>query len=355
MFRRLDRYIGWTIARATGMTILVLVILLSFIGLVDELDRTGRGAYGVGDALLVALLTSPRYLFEVFPVSALLGSLLGLGALASHSELVAMRAAGFSLLDILLAVAKVGLLMMLVVVAFSELVAPPAEQYAQALRTEKLLGGQALSDRYGFWARDGQAFVNIRSLGDGRHLRDVLIYEFDRDGSLRLATRAASAEYREGHWELRDLAQSELSPLRVQTRRLAGARWDSVLDPALLASVKVRPTMLPVWELKDYIDFLRRNAQSAVDYEVAFWLKVVNPFATLAMLFLSVPFVLGNLRQVGVGQRIFVGAVVGAAFFLLTRAFSYLAIVYQFNPALTVAFPALVFFGLAALLLRRVR
>ncbi len=355
MFGILDRYIGWAIARATAMTILVLVILLSFINLVEELDRVSRGSYTTGDALLVALLTAPRYLFEVFPVSALLGSLLGLGGLAARSELVAMRAAGYSLRHILLAVLKVGLLMMLMVTAFSELLAPPAEQYAQELRTGKLLGQQALTSRYGFWSRDDRAFVNIRTLGDGRHLRDVFIYEFDDEGRMRLATHAARADYEGDHWVLRDIAQSEVSDDRVEVRRLVSARWDSPLDPALLSAVVVRPTMLPLWELADYIAFMRENAQSAIDYEVAFWLKIVNPFATLAMLFLAVPFVLRAGRNVGVGQRVFLGAVVGAVFFLLTRALSYAAVVYRIDPAFTAVVPAGVFLMLAVVLLQRVR
>ena len=78
-------------------------------------------------------------------------------------------------------------------------------------------------------------------------------------------------------------------------------RWDFPLDPALLSAVVVRPTMLPLWELADYIALMRENAQSAIDYEVAFWLKIINPFATLGMLFLAVPFVLRAGRNVGVG------------------------------------------------------
>ena len=117
----------------------------------------------------------------------------------------------------------------------------------------------------------------------------------------------------------------------------------------------VRPTMLPLWELADYIALMRENAQSAIDYEVAFWLKIINPFATLGMLFLAVPFVLRAGRNVGVGQRIFLGAVVGAVFFLLTRALSYVVVVYRINPAVTAVVLACVFLALLLLLLQRVR
>jgi len=355
MFGRLERYIAASIVKATALTLLVLVILLLFFTLVDELDQVARGKYEVPDALLVAALTAPRYLFEVFPISALIGCLLGLGGLAARSELIAMRAAGLSLGKMVYAVLKIGILMMLVVALFSELLAPPAERFAQEWRAERLTGQPALATPYGFWARDGQAFIKIRDLGDGRRLESVRIYEFDASDRLRLATQAATADYQGDHWLLSGIAQSELFTDRVEVRTLKTARWESLLDPTVLDAVALRPTMLPIWELAGYIDYMRDNAQSALDYEVAFWLKVVNPVATLAMLVLAVPLVVGSPRTTSIGQRIFTGAILGAVFFLVTRALSYIAVVYEVSPVVTSFAPALLMFSVSFWMLRRIR
>ena len=132
------------------------------------------------------------------------------------------------------------------------------------------------------------------------------------------------------------------------------ATWESMVDPGLLSFVTLSPSVLPSWGLYRYIGFLRRNGQSATRFEVAFWGKVLTPFVTLVMLFLAVPFVFGSLRSVGIAQRIFVGALVGVGFLLLTRIFSYLAVVYPINPLLAAAFPGLATLGLALWLTRRV-
>lgn len=352
---RLERYIALTVAKATGMTVLVLVILLVFFNLIDELDQVNVGDYQLADAFLVAALSAPRYLFEVFPIAALLGSLLGLGGLAAHSELIAMRAAGFSLRAILMAVLKAGVLMMVVVLLFGELLAPPAEQFAQRHRVEQQQGKVLLQSSQGFWARDGRAFINIREIVSGAELRDIWIYEFNEGKELTLATHAKRAHFGSEGWVLQGIEQSQISAEGVQTRELSSARWESLLDPSLLSVVVVKPTMLPIWGLSRYIDFMRANGQSSIDYEVAYWLKVANPFATLVMLFLALPFILGNQRSSSVGQRIFVGAVVGAGFFLLNRAMSYVAVVYNFSPALTAILPALVLMSFTFWMLRRVR
>lgn len=350
----LERHLAVTVTRTIAMTLLTLVILLVFFNLLEELSDVGKGQYGVVDAFLVALMAAPRYLFEVFPVAALIGSLLGLGGLASHNELMVMRASGFSLRRIMTTLVKIGLAMILVIGATGELLAPMAQEFATQHKFEKQQGQATLKSRFGFWTRDGNAFVNIRNLASGRHLEDIFIYEFDGEGRLVLATHAGAADYLEDRWILRDIEQSRIGEQQVLTSRQEQAQWDSLLDPSLLSVVVIDPSVLPIRELGQYIDYLGDNGQSAIDYEVAFWGKLVNPLATLLMLLLAVPFVLGSQRSVSMGQRILLGVLVGAGFFLFTRAMTYLPVVYDFNPAVTAIMPALILFGVIAGMLRRV-
>jgi lipopolysaccharide export system permease protein len=348
-----DRYIGAAMLKATGMTLLVLVILLMFFGLIEELDEVGEGAYTIADAFLVAALSAPRYMFEAFPVAALIGSLIGLGALASHGELTAMRSAGFSLRQIVIAVLKGGVLMMIFVFLFGELVAPRAEQWGEQYRSEKLQENVVLKSRYGFWARDGQAFVNIRRILPGARLEDIFIHEFDQQRRLVLATHAESALHQGDHWLLHRISQNQISETGISKRELAQARWDSILDPALLSAIIVQPTMLPITELYRYVRTMREHGQSATDYEVALWTKLATPFATLVMLFIAVPFVIAHQRFVSMGQRIFLGIVLGMGFYTLSRGMSYVAVVYDVSPLLSAALPVAAFLAIGVVLIRR--
>jgi len=240
------------------------------------------------------------------------------------------------------------------VMLLGEVVAPATEQYAQTMRAEKRSEQITLKTEYGFWARDGSAFINIRKILPGARLEDIFIFEFEADRQLKAATHAAYAEYRDGHWLLHDLKQTLFGPERLETRKMQEATWESMVDPGLLSFVTLNPSVLPSWGLYRYIRFLRQNGQSSTRFEVAFWGKVLTPMVTLVMLFLAVPFVFGSLRSVGIAQRIFVGALVGVGFLLLTRIFSYLAVVYPINPLLASAFPGLATLGLALWLTRRV-
>jgi lipopolysaccharide export system permease protein len=350
-----ERYIAAGMLKATGMTLLVLVILLVFFGLIEEMDDVGTGAYQAADAFLVAVAAAPRFMFEAFPVAVLIGSLVGLGSMGAHGELIAMRVAGFSLQQIVMAVIKAGIVMMALVFAFGELIAPASEQWAEQYRTEKMQKKVTLKTRYGFWARDGRAFVNIRGILPGGRLEDIFIYEFDDEQRLTLATHAERAEHRGDHWQMFQIRQSQVAETGVTNRELDQARWDSMVDPGLLSAVVVQPTMLPITELYRYIQIMRENDQAATDYEVAFWVKLATPLATLVMLFISVPFVLVHQRFVSMGHRIFLGIALGMGFYVLSRGMSYVAVVYELNPVVSALLPAATFLSIGLFMIRRVR
>jgi len=350
---RLERYIAGQVIRAAAMTLVVLLSLLVFLHFVDELDDVGQGSYRALDAFLVALYSAPRLSFEAFPVAALLGSLLGLGGLAARGELIAMRAAGISLLGVVLAVVKTGLLMMLVVLGLGEFLAPVSEGAAVQLKAQKQHEQIVLKTRYGFWARDGENFVNIRRILPGAAVEDVTLYQFNSDRELLRATHAARGEYREGGWQLLDVRETYLDKDRVVSQPAAQREWGAVLDPTLLALVVAKPVMLPLWDLERYIRHMEANGQSATAYRVAFWNKLSTPLATLVMMVLAVPFVLGSLRSAGRGQRVFLGALLGSGYYLLSRAMSYGAVAYDLSPLATAMVPAGLFLALALVALRR--
>jgi lipopolysaccharide export system permease protein len=185
-------------------------------------------------------------------------------------------------------------------------------------------------------------------------LADISLYEYDEQARLKRTLFAKRAVYQSGGWQLRGVSMSLIHEEQIQTRSESKLAWRTQLEPASLDVLTVKPHMLAAWDLWRYIDYLRNNGQASISYEVAFWGKLTAPLVTLVMLILSIPFVFGSLRSVGVGQRIFVGAMLGIVFYLLNRAFAYMAVVYSLNAFFAAIFPLLIFFVLALWLFRRV-
>ncbi len=350
----LDRYLAGAVVWGSLTTLAVLLPLIAFFLLADEMDAVKGEGYRLTDALLYVSLTLPRFAYQLFPIATLIGALVGLGSLASRSELVAMRAAGVSIGRIVGAAMLGGLVLAVIAVAVGEGLAPIAEQEGLRLRSEALSGQSTLATPYGFWARDGRTFVNIRQILPGADLRDISIYELDEERRLTLATHAARARYVRKAWVLEDVARSRIFPDRVEVEHLAEEDWSSRINPSLLEVVVVQPQMLPIWGLHRYIRYMDANDQDAGPYKVAFWAKVVQPFLILAMIFVAIPLLMGSSRTSGTGARVFMGIVAGIVFYLISRTFSYLSLLYGLSPVVAAFTPPLLFLGAALLVLRRV-
>jgi len=350
----LQRYIAQAILTSTGLVLLVLLGLYTFMDFITELEEVGKGEYQLADVLAYLALSMPKRLYELLPIAALLGSVLGLGNLASQSELVVMRAAGISIQGINKAVMIVAVGLMLLALLIGEVIRPPAEQAARELQSMAQTGTVGSRSDNGFWTRDGTHFNHIdRILPDGR-FAGVSIYEFDDENRLRVVTQAKEARYDDTGWTLSDVIQSNLDKDGVSVKAVEYAQWRSQLNPGMLNVVIVQPEFLPVWSLVEYINYLKTNHQSVGQYQMAFWMKVMMPLSSAVMVFLAVPFVFGPLRSTPIGARILVGTLVGIGFHLFNQSFQHIGLVFGVLPWLAASLPTLVFAGIGYYWMKRI-
>jgi len=339
--RTLSRYIAGEVVKGSLIAVLILLALLNFFTFADELGDLGQGNYSLASIAQYLILTSPRNFYELMPSAALVGSLVTLGALANNRELVAMQAAGISRLRIIVAVLTGGMVLVLISLGIGEYVAPVAERAAHTLKATALQKQIASRTKYGFWVRDGDVFINIRQIERPENLGDINIFRLDEAQKLRSATHADTAVYDGKQWRLDNIRESQFSAEGILTEHKSRADWSSVLAPNLLNAFVISPENLSAYELARYIDYLKENEQQSASVELAFWGRIVNPVVTLVMLLVAAPFVLPVRREVGMGQRIVVGVIIGLGFYLFDRTFGHLGLIYEMNPIFAALFPTL--------------
>lgn len=349
----LDRYIARTLIKLTLLALFSLVLLFSFFALVDQLDATGRGNYGVWQALTYVLLTVPRLSFELFPIAAVIGSMATLGMFAKNSELAVLRTSGVSQLRFAWALCKGTAVLISISLFIGEIVSPYTEETAQQLRSVALSGQITLKTQYGFWSRDGRSFINIRKILPGDRVEGIYIYEFDDDDKLRTSTFARRAEYKDEHWVLEDIKQTEITDHGVNVKKMNLAIWEALLNPDIINLIIIKPRFLSFMDLYDYIHYLKVNGQSSAIYEQALWSKIINPLAMLVMVLIAIPMVRSYSRMTAIGQRVSWGCLVGIIFHIINQIAGHLGIVYNLNPALSVTFPTLFMLCVIGWLLRR--
>ena len=129
----LSQYLLRTILAGTAMVLFVLLALAGLFEFIAELDDT-QGNYKTAQAILYTALRLPNLAFEMLPVAALIGSLLGLGALAGNSEFIVMRSSGLSVRELAGMVAIAGAVMLVLTGLLGEFIGPPLDFYARNMR-----------------------------------------------------------------------------------------------------------------------------------------------------------------------------------------------------------------------------
>lgn len=350
----LDRYIAVAIAAGTGIALLVIIGLDIFFNVIGQLDSVGVGTYSFWKMLLFVVLTTPKSIYDMFPMAALLGSLIGMGMLAANSELVAMRASGVSVWRILQSVLQAGVLMLVVVVMLGELVAPSAEHYGQKMRAAATNQGVSFLGTLGLWVRDGNDYINVRKILGDENLADLIIYEFDDDNSLSMIMTAARAQYKSDVWQLIDVVQTQFRDDRVKVGHIDQLERQTLVTPELLSVVVMKPQTMSVVAIAQLVDYLEENGLDSQQYRYAFWGRLMTPLASLVMLLVSVPFVFGGLRSVHTGQRIFIGILVGFGFYVVSQISSQMGQVYALNPLLAALVPSVLFMLIGIRAIRKI-
>lgn len=352
--KMLDRYIGRVVIGHTLIVFTILLAIYFFSTLVNEMGYVGKGSYSADNAVLYSIMLLPRQAYELFPMVALLGTMLGLGSLASSSELIVMRASGISIKRIAVAVAKAGALMILVIILLGEGVAPKLEKTAHTQRLQAIAQSISLNAGEGLWAKDGDNFISIRRLHPGGEANGVTLYRMQGNRLVEIAA-AASGQYQGGNWRLYGVRKTLFGEQGIRIERSEELDWESSLTPDVINLATMAPENLAAWELYDFIDYLRENGLASQRYEVAMWIRLVTPLATGGMILLALPFVFGSTRAVGIGQRIMVGALIGIAFYLVNGVFSRMGLIYDIPPIVSAATPTLLVYLTWFVMMRRLR
>lgn len=342
-----DRYIAATVLATTLVVGLVIVALYTFITFLTELGETGEGSYSAFEAAQFVLLGTPQALYQVFPIVVLIGTLMGLGALAGGSELIVLRASGVSVLRLTGAALHAGVVLALVCFAVGNWVAPAGQQLAQQIRVQAQSAGGGRVAGESLWLRQNSSYVHIGRLPASDRALDVVIYELAPDRAVQSIVSAARADYQGGDWYLSDVSITRFSGRGVSVERRDTLVVEATVEPELLRLFVVQPENLSVLGLYRYARYMESNEIGAARYRLAFWRKLAAPVTVLVMIVLAVPFVLGGLRSAGAGQRLFVGVLAGIAFFTVNEIVANVGQVLAVAPWLTAWSPTVVLAVLA--------
>lgn len=350
----LDLYLMKQISLGIFVSTLVLIPLFSFLDLVDQLDDVGTGFYQTEDAFIYVLLTIPRRFIQLAPFIALMGNVTALGRLAINLELISLRSAGFSPVDISSASLKVGFLMVLFIIVLEFVIAPTLQQRAIAFRAAALDQSTIAGSDLGIWSRNNQHIIRIENLQHDTTTAGVEIINLDEDGSVSEYISAEGFEIvSDDEWTLYNVTSKLILDGEIISSRTSSMGWETFLEPDQISTLTKQPESLSPIELYNYIKYLDNTGQESDVYELVLWRKPGEILTMLGMLLLSVPFVIGSVRT-GFANRLVMAGVTGIVVYLMGQIFSNAGLLLDLNPLLIALAPGTMLIWAARLWLGRV-
>ncbi|MET3108852.1 lipopolysaccharide export system permease protein [Oxalobacteraceae bacterium GrIS 2.11] len=365
----LEKYFAREIARSVLFVLLAFIALLAFFDIVNEVKSVGVGGYTLANALYYVCLGIPGNIYEYMPLAALIGTIFVMAQFASRSEFTIMRVSGFSTNQAIRMLLKIGLAFVLITFVFGELFAPYTFRMAERYKISVLPGSHKQDFQSGLWTKDlirsdglhgeviGSRFLNVNVVEPNGKLLGIKFYDLDTQFRLVKQVTADAAVYKGGStWRLSKvveiyfpLSMSETEMTAVKVNELPTLDLISEITPTiLLASSADNDTdRMSAYDLALYSKHLLDNKQSAEKFEIAFWKKVIYPFAVLVMMALALPFAFLHFRSGGISLKIFAGIMIGVGFYLLNNVFAHIGLLHTWPPFVTAVLPSLIFLSAA--------
>ncbi|MGH7428897.1 MAG: LPS export ABC transporter permease LptG [Candidatus Methylomirabilaceae bacterium] len=293
--RIVDRYIGIEFLKVLLFSITVFVAIYC---LVDLFDRLGR--FLDVPALVVAkyyLYRLPGIGFQVMPVAVLLASLVSLGNLARHNELLALKMARVSTLRIVAPLLLLSLLVSVLTLTLSESLVPEMNERALNIYRVKVLkipAFQRTRENDVWYRAKGNRFLHITLMDTATGIvQGFTLFELSPEFQLIRRVDAREARWRDGQWHLTDGSVSRTRPDGgYEADAFTTMRLDLEEKPSDLARVVRESEEMNSGELRDYIDRLVKSGVNSLRNQVDLAVKGATPFVGLVMGLIGIAFAL---------------------------------------------------------------
>ena len=350
--------------------------LFFFFDLVDELQYLGKNnglpsglptasdIYQIRHALVYVGLLIPNHLYELLPISVLIGTIFVMARLAQSSEYTILRTSGLDPWRALKMLLSLGGIFVLMSFAIGDYLAPLSERTAQLLKAR--YQGTITVGQTGAWLKEKQALntviANVRTLSADNEMVGLQIFEFNSKGLVVAKMQAASASFGlDDSWQLHNVTRTEFNvPSDAATVTNAGKqsadvvrnsmaryRWGTEITQEMVSVSLLKPERMGTLDLFNYIRHLDDNGQSSQRYEIEFWKKVFYPLSCLVMVMLALPFAYLHFRSGGIAAYVFLGVMIGISFFLLNNVFGYVGNLQNWEPWLAAAAPGMLYMAIS--------
>lgn len=290
-------------------TFLVLALVFTFFELLTDIVRNKVPLITVAEYLWNL---SPSMIYLMAPMAVLLGVLITFGLMDKSSELIAMKASGFSVYRATLPVIVICGFFAGTLFIFDQIYIPKTNREQEILRNEikgKPPQTYLQADRKWIFGQSNEIYYYRLFDPDQDHFGGISVFEFDPNTfqlTRRIYAEHARWEDRLQKWVFEQGWVRTLHGASIQEYRTFDvATFDELHEnPSYFKKEVKQSSEMNYDELRRYIDDLQQSGFDTVRLKVQLQKKLAFPLITLVMAVLAIPFSASGRRG---------GALVGVA------------------------------------------
>jgi lipopolysaccharide export system permease protein len=346
----LDKYILREYSKIFLVIVFAFSVLFLVVDVSDRLPNLLRKGAQPPDMLVYFLLRIPYLITLTSPVMVLLSGLFLMDMLSKHSESIAIRAAGISILRMVTPLFWFGLFFSLLIMVFGETALPKAEEYRQYVYTEKIknmkVEDKKLRSHIHYLGKDNNLYY-IGFFDGYRNLLktiDITTYE---PGSGQIARKITSSDatWEDDVWQFKNCYIRDFENGQLKNLEHFESTTISEVDVTPLDFIKSakKPMSMNFLELRDYVKRLKKVGEKYNKQIVELNLKLSFPFSNFIILLFSVPLVSTSSRGKGRGLVFGLGLLVCFLYLSTLRICQSLGYNGVLSPIMAAWFPNIVF------------
>ena len=306
------------LARFVGL-LLGLVLFLQTLDLLAQANEVLAGGGAPLDSLLrYVMLRVPSLVETVAPLAGLLGALTALVTLAKNSEVLAMRAAGRSVLSLVGGLVAVGSALSILLFVFSETVVVRTNGMLEDWRDAGFKPDGQMADGENSWLMEDNVFVRVGHVQrGGTELMNVRLLQRGGEEEITDIIDIDRAVWDVDHWALtgaRHVGGTNLAPNGVAA---TPPGWVTQLRPEHFMRFASHPNELSLNALQEYVGNVAIGSRPQYFYDTWLHQKIAGPIVLALMPLLAAIAAFAHHRQGSAVMTIVWGISLGFLFIII--------------------------------------
>ncbi len=315
-YRTIQRYISIEYLKIFILSLCSLVIIYIIILFFQKVDLFIKKQAPLYMMIEYLLFKSPEVIFQwTLPYAVLLATLLTLGNLSVHNEIVAMKAGGISLYRIISPLILISILISFFSFFGNEYLLPYTNQKTHYILEVKVRKEQpsGFFKNFKIWYRSENRIFNIQLIDTERNvLKGVTLYEVDNQFRLIKRLDAREAKWLDGKWyflngsvrNFKDDGSIQMNLFNEIELKIPES-WEN------FKTIERRSKEMSYSELKKYIQKIQSAGYDATRYLVDLYTKYSFPLLNIIMVLIGIPFSFKTSRSKGIALNIGISVIIG--------------------------------------------